>query len=208
MSALSVTINAEDLFAAAAGLDRYDGAALNALLTRAVHETAAAFDSKTRRAMNAGLNLSDGYISSRLDLDTVAGVPRATLTAAGPGRPSRFGLTIVGHYAPEQVTAAAPRAAGDPKRGIGAGRKSIGVSVEVTRGQRKPIAGAFTMTLNKGTINGDKVGVFVRDPGAAKPRHLYGVSPYSAFRAQINEGTGVFLAGDLQGVVIAAIDAL
>lgn len=206
MSALSITIGADDLFGAAAGLDRYDGAALNALLTRAVHETAAAFDSKTRRAMNAGLNLSDGYISSRLDLDTVAGVPRATLTAAGPGRPSRFGLTILGHYAPEVLTRSAPRAAGDPKRGIAAGLKAAGVSVEVTRGQRKPIAGAFTMTLNRGAINGDRVGVFVRD--GKKLRHLYGVSPYSAFRAQVNEGTGVFLPGDLQGVVIAAIDAL
>lgn len=205
MTAFSITFDTDDVLAAAARMERIDGVMLNALLTEVVHEAAAGFDTRTRRAMNAGIALDDGYISSRMDRENTAGLPRSTITAAGPDRPNRFGLTILGHYSPQITTTDAPGAKGDPKRGISAGRKATGVAVEVTRGARKSIPGAFTMTLKQGTAAGDKVGVFTRAPGG-KARHRYGVSPYSMFRAQVDEGTGVRLPDELLQAALVVID--
>jgi len=63
--------------------------------------------------------------------------------------------------------------------------RAAGVSVEVTRGSRKSMPGAFTMRLRQGTKEGDKVGVFIRN--GDRKKHVYGVAPYSLFRFQVNK---------------------
>lgn len=202
-NSFNVTITTDQVVAAATSLEHIDGATINRLLTQVVTEVAGRFDTRARRAMTAGIALDDGYVSSRMEVERTANVPRIEITAAGPGRAGRKGLTILGHYSPQVTTAAAPRAKGDPKRGVAAGYKAAGVSVMVTRGARKAIPGAFTMTLRRGTVAGDSVGVFTRRGG--KVKHLYGVSPYSLFRFQIEKGEGE-LGAELEREALAAID--
>lgn len=60
---------------------------------------------------------------------------------------------------------------GDPMRGIPVGQKQAGVSVEVTRGQRKRIGlrNVFLMPLRRGkALDTSRLGVFSRDPGDPK----------------------------------------
>lgn len=206
VDSFSVTIDAEQLLAAAAKLDAITGPALNDALIEQVNVATREFDSSARAAMNAGINLSDAYVSSKMAVEPAKGTPSASITAFGPGRPGRAGLTILGHYNPIVITTAAKGPAkGDPSRGVPAGQKAAGVLVEVTRGAPKPIPKAFTMTLRQGTRAGDKVGVFIREGG--KVRHLYGVSPYSLFRFQA-EKQGPAWDDRLQAAVGAALDSV
>ena len=202
----SVTVSADEVLAQAKRLDGINGATINALLTRVVTQAAGQFDVQARRAMNAGIALDDGYISSRMDLHDEAGIPRVTITTAGPGQSGQRGLTILGHYSPA-VTYVAGKGPtkGDPKRGVPAGQRAAGVQVSVRRGQPKVIPGAFTMTLLRGTKAGDKTGVFIREGG--KVKHLYGVSPYSLFRFQINAQSPAWSA-ELERATLAALEAL
>lgn len=60
---------------------------------------------------------------------------------------------------------------GDSMRGIPVGQKQAGVSVEVTRGQRKKIGlrNVFLMPLRRGkSLDTSRLGVFSRDPGDPK----------------------------------------
>lgn len=179
----TVTVSTSQVLAAAARLEDIDGPTLNALLTRAVNSVAGKFDTRARRAMNAGIALDDGYISSRMEFQRGAGVPQAEITAAGPGRAGRKGLTILGHYSPV--------------------KSKEGVTVEVTRGSPKLIRTGFTLPLKN---TDGKTGVFTREGG--KLRHRYGVSPYSLFRFQITKGEGVGLDQELQTAVLAEMGAL
>ncbi len=179
---IAIRITTADLEAQADRLQRMDAAALQEAATRAVNETVTKFEPAARHLMNLGINLTDAYVSSRMAtvLAPLSANPVATITARGD-------LTILGHYSPVILSAPAPsgkRAKGDPKRGIPPGYKASGVSVEVTRGERKDIPGAFTMTLRRGLDAGEQVGVFLREGGNLK--HLYGVAPYSLFRATID----------------------
>lgn len=177
-----ISINADEVFALAGRLDRVDGPLLNAALVKSVNATVDHFDPLLRQAMIRGINLPASYVDQRMEVDRATTTPHAEIIAWGPDRPNRAGLTILGKYAPEVVTKPAPRAKGDRSRGVPAGQRAAGVSVEVTRGARKVIPGAFTMRLRVGSAGGQTIGVFIRRAG--KARHLYAVSPYSLFRFQ------------------------
>lgn len=196
----AIRINVAEIEAAAAALGKVDGAALQAAATRAVNETTRKFGTKSKKLMNFGINLTDAYVSGRMALveAPVSSNPQASITARGD-------LTILGHYAP--VILVAPVASGrkvrgDPKRGIPAGFKARGVSVEVTRGARKEIEGAFTLTLKRGIEAGFQDGVFIREGGRLK--HLYGVAPYSLFRATVDAQQQI-LADDLADELLTDI---
>lgn len=170
-------------------LDGFDAARIGAVLVQVVNEVTSKFDTSARRGMNAGINLSDEYISSRMTFVAAndAENPSASITAQGP----RAGLTTLGHYSPVVTYVPARtgrRAKGDPKRGVPAGFKASGVKVQVSKSRRVEIPGAFTMTLRRGTVAGDQVGVFVRPTPGGKARHLYAVAPYSLFRHQVEIG--------------------
>ena len=174
-------------FRAAEGLaDRLDALAgrtvLRASAVEAVNEVTARFDKEARRAMNAGLNLSDDYIARRMSVTRASlagqGVVRAEIVSVGD-------TTVLSNYPYGQLSrTAGPRAKGDPKRGIAPGRKQAGVAVEVRRGGAKAIEAWFTMTLRRGTAAGDKVGVFYRH-STGRVSQKYGPAPYSLFRHQV-----------------------
>lgn len=161
-------------------LRRLTGEAFGLAASTAVNEVVTRFEKVASRGMNEGINLSDAYIKSKTDLVLArpGANPEATLTTRGD-------LTILGHYDPVVLYRSAPRAKGDPSRGVPAGARAAGVSVEVTRGNRKSMPTAFTMRLRQGTKEGDKVGVFIRN--GDRKKHVYGVAPYSLFRYQLNK---------------------
>jgi hypothetical protein len=188
---LDVSIDSNAVLKAAGQLGQLDAATLDELLTDVVNQVTEDFSVSARRAMNANINLSDEYVSSRM-VTTLANAGGANPTARidVDGR-----LTILGNFAPvvTYVPAEVPgKARGDPKRGVPAGFKASGVTVEVSRGQRKAIKspGAFTMTLK----NGNGTGVFVRQNGVLT--HLYGPAPYSLFNHQLTDAAldGIGLA--------------
>ena len=199
-----IAIDASTLLDAAAKIDTIDGAAINKALRAMVQAEVGAFDTRTRRAMNAGIALSDEYVSSKMVREDDPALPRTTITAFGPGRRDPSGLTILGHYDPTTIwePAKRARAKGSQARGVPAGSKAAGVRITVRRGAAKYLPGAFMMTL-KGT--GGKTGVFYRD--GSKLRHLYGVSPYSLFRFQLDR-TGDDLADRIQAAGAEAIGQL
>lgn len=178
---LQIRISTASLEAQADRLQRIDARALQLAATQAVNDTVEKFAPAARKLMNAGINLTDAYVSSRMVsvLSPVSANPLATINVNGS-------LTILGHYNPVVLYAPAPsgkRAKGSPKFGIPPGNVATGVSVEVTRGVRKDIPGAYMMTLRRGYDAGETEGIFLRENGIR--RHLYGVAPYSLFRETI-----------------------
>lgn len=143
-----------------------------------VYETA-------RGRMNAGINLTDAYLQSKMYV--VHASPGRGLQAEIVARGGSADQTPLGRYMTRQVTTAAPRAKGDPKRGISAGRKAAGVAVEVTRGSEKVLQNAFTMPLRAGTTaGGNGIGVFTRSKFGLV-RHRYGPAVYQLFRVAAGE---------------------
>lgn len=182
--------------------DRIDSLSSRALLrlraVDVVNEVTERFRGEAARGMNAGLNLSDEYIAQRMR--TIA----ATASGQGSVRAeivTHGDLTILGHYPNAQMTRPARgKSRGDAKRGIPPGRVADGVAVEIKRGEASAQPKWFTMTLRRGVQAGDKVGVFVRTSTGLK--HIYGPSPYSLFRYQI-EAHQNELADDLQRTAVA-----
>lgn len=189
-NAFNVTIDFRGADVLAGKLDALVSRALLRLSAAdAVNEVAVRFDKTAKQGMNAGLNLSDAYIATRMTIG------KASSAGTGPVRAeivTRGDLTILSHFPHAQLTQSAPRAKGDPKRGIAPGRKQAGIAAEITRGSAKAVDKWFTMTLR----GSGKVGVFFR-PAGGKPVHKYGPSPYSLFRHQIEQGQDD-LAEDLQ----------
>ena len=177
---LRLTLDVREIDGLDTKLRRLTGEAFGLAASTAVNEVITRFEKVATRGMNEGINLSDQYVKSKTDLVlSRAGTnPEATLTTRGD-------LTILGHYDPIVLYRSAPRARGDSSRGVPAGARAAGVSVEVTRGSRKSMQGAFTMKLRQGTKEGDKVGVFIRS--GDRKKHVYGVAPYSLFRFQVNK---------------------
>lgn len=113
-----------------------------------------------RRTMIAGINLPDSYLRERMAI-----VPASPGNLTSIIRAS-YRHTLLARYTPQVVA-----------KGSGKG----GVSVEVTRGGRKTLPGAFLMRLK----NGNGLGVFIRTNG--KLKILYGPSVYQLFRASIEK---------------------
>lgn len=185
MTTFKLTANFEPAIRKADRLDEIArGAQLLVSAVDAVNDVARRVDAAARRAMNAGLNLSDDYVARKMQVFKATvqsrGVARAEIIARGD-------LTVLSHFPYAQLSEPARgRARGDPKRGIPPGRRPAGVAVEIRRGDAKAVPGWFTMTLRRGTAAGDKVGVFYRHSDG-RIEHKYGPSPYSLFRFQVNQ---------------------
>jgi hypothetical protein len=196
---MKVTFNTGSLRKLDARLGRIDQQTVNAANTRAVNQVTQRTFNTARRQMIAGINLPDSYLRERMaiDLATTGQKPTAHIRA-------RYAHTGLGRYAPRVITRSTlTTGRGDASRGIAPGLKSAGVSVEVTRGQRKPIENAFIMPLK----NGNGLGVFVRDPGRRSPRLLFGPSVYQLFRATIGRIDGDIRA-DLELTVMVGLSRL
>lgn len=181
-------------------LKQVDPASQGVVIVRAVNEVTDRIYDTARSRMNAGINLTDEYLRENMEVRhaTDNGRPRAVIAA-------RFRATTLARYDAKQLvqpvkwtndriasaghkTGKWPgwtKRKGDEMRGIPPDMKQAGVSVEVTRGVRKPVLGAkaFLMPLK----NGNGMGVFVRQgPGKKNYRHLYAPSVYQLFRTQVD----------------------
>jgi hypothetical protein len=167
-----------DLVQAAGGLRKTVEASRRAAY-RAANAVLGKVETQARRDIAAQVNLPQSYIR---DLTRT--------TKAGPNQPAayirmRIRAVRLARFDARQITAVAPRAKGDPRRGIPPGRKRAGVSVKVGRkGGRKSMRGAFLLPLRAGgSDGGNGMGVFVRTgKGPRGIKHLYGPSPDQLFR--------------------------
>lgn len=165
----------------------------------AVNEVTTRSYDTARGRMIAGINLPDSYLRERMSITPASNIkrPEAVIRAA-------YRHTLLSRYGARQVTQiGSGRGRGDPSRGIAPGSRGAGVSVEVTRGSRKTIQSAFLMRLK----NGNGMGLFVRDPGAKKPRVLYGPSVWQLFRKQI-ENMAPEILDDLERTATAGLTRL
>lgn len=143
-----------------------------------VYETA-------RGRMNAGINLTDAYLQKHMAVQHASAAKGLTaeITAFG----GKSNQTPLGRYFSAQVTAPAPGAKGNPSKGVPAGQKAAGVSVQVRRGAPRVLPGAFSMPLRSGAeAGGNGLGVFTRSKYGLV-RHRYGPAPYQLFRVAAGE---------------------
>lgn len=114
---------------------RFEGEHLQELATSVVNDVADRTYELARTRMNAGITLTDAYMRDRMTVEQAqrSTKPRAKITAVGD-------VTGLSHYNPVQLTQPTkPGAKGDPARGLPAGQKVAGYTVEVTRGARKQV---------------------------------------------------------------------
>lgn len=171
----NVRVSAEGLEGIAGRLGSRVGSAIGLNAMQAVNEVATRFEGTALGGMGANIGLAPGYIASKVRVEPATDLlnPRAEVVAVGD-------LTIMGRFPLTQLTQPAARARGDASRGIPAGRKQAGVRVAIRRTAPTQQERWFTMRLRSGV----GTGVFVRD--GERVKHLYGPSPYSLFRYQIN----------------------
>ena len=165
-----------------------------------VYETA-------RGRMNAGINLTDAYLQSKMAV--VHASPDRGLRAEIIARGGRDDQSPLGRYYAGQATVAAPRAKGDPSRGIAGGSKRAGVKVEVSRGKVSVLKNAFTMPLRAGsTAGGNGIGIFTRSRYGVV-RHRYGPAVYQLFRVaagELEQSVGDILEDKLGDAAQAALE--
>jgi hypothetical protein len=198
-------LRSADLFA------RIDGTRLGVAALDAVNEVAPRAERRARGNIVEGVNLGDGYVRARMGvrLATDPGNPEAVVYALASGRGDR--RTPLGRYDPKQLTTAAKRpkrAKGDKSRGIPAGQKGAGVSVEVLRGSRESMPGGFVMPLRAGkAAAGNGVGVFTRSRDGKVVKHRLGPSVYQLFTVQ-RERIFDESASELQLLVLQEADRI
>lgn len=136
----------------------------------------------TRERMIAGLNLSDSYVTSKMQLRVADNPlkPSASIVARGQ-------LTTLGHYQPRMLLQAVKRpgrSKGNPALGIPSGLKPAGLTVTVTRGSDKLVAHGFQIAKSRDS-EGNAL-VFLRGSNG-KIRSALGPSVYQLFRTQVQQ---------------------
>lgn len=161
-------------------LGRISGSVIGMAARDAVNEVMTRFERDALAGMTADIGLTPAYVKGKTDvrLAEVSLNPKAEMVTRGD-------LTILGRYPLQQLTQSAPRAKGDPARGIAPGSKQAGVRAGIRRSAPVERDKWFTMRLRAGGGPGANTGVFVRATGRSTPKHIYGLSPYSLFRHQI-----------------------
>ena len=189
-------------------LGSIDAAALSPILVRAVNMVAARAYVLSRDRMRLGINLTDDYLQRQMALTHAKGSkPQATIAA-------NYGGIALSHYGAQQtaVTAISPirKLKGDAARGIPRGQKQAGVSVEVSRGKRKPvkIPGVFIAPGIRDTEGNpfvfQRLGGRTRS-GKERLRRLFGPAPYQLFKYQIPQIEGP-IGDDLQETLLTQVD--
>lgn len=161
---------------------------------RAVNKVAEKTSTRSKREIVSIVNLSASYVRERMSLQK-AQLYKPVAFIKGRTRPTRL-IT----YAARQLTASAPKAKGNARVGIPAGRKAAGVSVGVTRKNgRKTMASAFLMPLK----NDNGLGIFTRTGG--KLKHHYGPSVDQTFTLVI-ENIRDDVGADLEDTLAKQLD--
>lgn len=201
-SAFVVKVDAVAVTHAADALGTLDATVFSRVATTAVNTVAEKAFQDAKQKMNAGINLPESYLDDRMAFTPSAESPNPVAIVTARKR-----HTTLTSYGAQQLTQPVkypngsfkagkkgknPRKAGaflpwkertgDESRGIPVDMKQAGISVEVTRGTRKPISYAFVIQGR----NGNKL-VVERVPGTKrKVEVLYGPSVYQLFRAALS----------------------
>lgn len=178
-SAFTVKIDVAPVSDLADKLSRLSPEHVNALIVSAINDTALSAYELSRKTILNGINLTEGYVQDRMQLELAkAHNPVATITAFG----DKKNTTALSHYGAMQEAQPVRdprRSKGDAVRGIPAGQKAAGVSVEVVIGNRKVVQHGFTMPGKNDRE--DNPLVFTRDKGN-KIRARSGPAVYQLFR--------------------------
>lgn len=181
-TSFALKVETKELATLAARLGGLAGASLGRAAKDAVNEVTLRAHESTLRGMTADVGLTPAYVKSKTDVSLATDLlhPVGEIVTRGD-------LTILGRYPLQQLTQSArPDAKGDPSRGIAPGTKQAGIRASIRRSAPVARDKWFTMKLRAGKTAGDNVGVFVRATGRDKPKHIYGPSPYSLFRHQLD----------------------
>lgn len=140
--------------------------------TAAVNAVATGATTRSKVEVRNEVALPTDYVESRITMRAATSAnPVATIT--GRDRP-----TTLARYNTQQLVTAAKRKGGkgDARRGIPAGMKAAGISVNVKKGApRGNLPHAFFIPLRAGAASGGNgMGVFTRKDG--RLRHRYGPS--------------------------------
>lgn len=174
--------------------DKLDRAAAKGRFLLASVEAVNAVTLRTGASLQRGeirdINLSPAYVKSKTDMVVAParGPAKAAILTSGD-------LTVLGRFSPLILAAGngAMRRAG-PRAGL----RNAGVTVPIRRSSPAFEPQWFVLPLRRGSQAGlNGFGVFVRDSrlkpraaalreGKAGKRHIYGPSPYSLFKAQVN----------------------
>lgn len=216
----NVTIDMGPVTLLAEGLSRITPEQIENVLVGAVNASVDSAYELSRKTMLGGINLTDDYVQQHMSVEhATPGTPTATITAFG-GKGQTTSLSHYGamqevkavNWTTQRILAAGHTLAdkwpgwvarkGDDQRGIAAGKKTAGQSVEVTRGGRKPVEHGFTMP-GKRDREGNLL-VFTRDKNG-KIKSRTGPSVYQLFRvagARIEDQ----VADDLQSAIVEAAE--
>jgi hypothetical protein len=181
-----LTVDSAQVEGLADRLGRVVGREFGLACQTAVNEVTLRFDREAQQGMTADIALTPAYVRSKTDVVLAERPvnPRSEIRVRGD-------LTILGRFPLQQLTQPArTRAKGDPARGIPAGQKQAGVKATIRRSAPAAREKWFTMRLRAGAGPGANVGVFVRQTGSDRPKHIYGPSPYSLFRFQVESRIG------------------
>lgn len=208
----SFRVNVREVEGLADRLSRVDGRRLGIVAVDAVNEVTTEFQNKSIKGGLENINLSEDYFRGKMKLSLAAngGRPRAEILTYGD-------LTVLGRFGGtvSYVQPGAPRRAGPVK-----GRRSAGAYANVENSTRIDEPQMFLMTLrgqstlkgafqrrselkgkgknDRGPGLGDKGR---RRDGAYGKVHIYGPSPYSLFRKQIDV-QGPQLRRDLESTAV------
>lgn len=219
----SITIDAAKLEGLAKSLAKVDGATLGRAALTGLNDTAAQAYEDARAKMNRGINLTDDYLKSRMELKPAENpvLPVATIKARGD-------LTNLISYRPQSVAKVVrfpnsmiapligkfgpnPRKPGsvlpwklrkgDAARGIPVDQKQAGVRVEVTRGSAKLLEHSFVITSRGYTFVGSRAAG--DHHGKGKVHAKLGPSVYQLFRHALDTA---FLDGVQESLGKSVVD--
>jgi hypothetical protein len=230
---IEIKIDTSQIEALQSRLSEIDPAKLGETLVTTLNQVASETYDLARNSITAGINLQDGYIRDRIQLEKATrNRPVAEIVAPAEKKL----MTGLGHYGAmvlEQGTRWStedgierrykigpwpywePRK-GDPGRGFDEGEKARGVSVEVRRGSRKEMRGVFTIPGKEHDdgspvlfIGTGRPGKGVMDRKRKESRQgveaLYGPSVYQLFRFTANK-IAAEVTDNLEQAVIEAAE--
>lgn len=154
-------IDATQLDAAVSQLGQIDEDRFSAGIVGVLNDTMNRTYELSRKTMLAGINLTDNYVQRKMETRPATPSRPVAEIVAPVGKDFNTPLSHYGALAmPKAVRWKQPTGktgpwplftprTGDPARGIAAGEKPGGVSVEVARGARKPMGGVFTLPGKK-----------------------------------------------------------
>lgn len=181
-SAFKVEIDISRIERLGEALGGIDASSLGEASMRAVNTVADETYDLARPRMLATINLTDTYVRDRMTVNHATNPNNVSASIVAKG--SKGAMTILARYGARQLVQPVKhpaRSRGDQlySRNIAPGMKAAGISVEVTRGARKPITNAFFMPLK----GGNGIGLFTREgEGDKNYKHRYGPSVYQLFR--------------------------